>query len=132
MQKQWEALIRRALCRASGQDPPKRGKHWKSGLNSKDSSLVEEESNKKELILENLKYDTMFVDTQTDLKSLFANHFNDDDDAQSDEKMGLIGLHTCGDLASNSLQIFLANDDSVKSNDCLYSTLGVRVRDFTF
>lgn len=26
------------------------------------------------------------------------------------EKLGLIGLHTCGNLAANSLQIFLAND----------------------
>ena len=35
-QKQWEALIRRALCRASGQDPPRRGKrrkNWKDSEN---------------------------------------------------------------------------------------------------
>ena len=28
----------------------------------------------------------------------------------TNEELGLIGLHTCGDLAANSLQIFLAND----------------------
>ena len=28
----------------------------------------------------------------------------------TNEELGLMGLHTCGDLAANSLQIFLAND----------------------
>merc|ERR1712129_429399 len=36
LEKQWEALIRRAQCRASGQDPPRRGKKgkvWKNPEN---------------------------------------------------------------------------------------------------
>merc|ERR1712228_172781 len=37
LEKQWEALIRRALCRASGQDPPRRGKNWKSKANAKEN-----------------------------------------------------------------------------------------------
>ena len=37
LQKQWEALIRRALCRASGEKPPRRGKNWKSKANAKEN-----------------------------------------------------------------------------------------------
>ena len=114
-------MIRRALCRASGQDPPrrgKRGKNWK--ITSQENSLTddqppknEEKTNKEndeKLKLENLKYDTLFVDTQTDLKELFTNHFEIGGHDRVDETFGLIGLHTCGNLAANSLQIFLAND----------------------
>ena len=143
LEKQWEALIRRAQCRASGQDPPRRGKKgkvWKNpeenpgknpGTNPEEYSeknLNEnpeaqekfpsdkqhknhEKPNQKEeskVILENLKYDTLFVDTQTDLKQLFSTHFDEFD--ATNQKLGLMGLHTCGDLAANSLQIFLAND----------------------
>jgi len=152
LEKQWEALIRRALCRASGQDPPRRGKrrkNWKDSENPEknlneaveknsttnlqsnpdenpganpeenphlnpdlpDPNTGEEKPGQKEdskLKLENLKYDTLFVDTETDLKQLFLTHFCDFD--TSNEKFGMMGLHTCGDLAANSLQIFLAND----------------------
>lgn len=102
LQKQWEALIRRALCRASGQDPPKRGKHWKS----KSDNNPDQENPEEKLTLDNLKYDTLFVDTSTDLRAIFSSKFG----SETGEKMGLIGLHTCGNLAANSLQIFLAND----------------------
>ena len=118
-------MIRRALCRASGYDPPrrgKRGKNWKipensgespeegkSSLGAEQSKNQENQSQKEEkLKLANLKYDTLFVDTKTDIKGLFSTHFDDFD--QMNEKLGLIGLHTCGNLAANSLQIFLAND----------------------
>ena len=117
LQKQWEALIRRAQCRASGQDPPRRGKKgkvWKNpenpveipgenpGTNPEEypeKNLNEnpeaqekfssdkqhknhEKPNQKEeskVILENLKYDTLFVDTETDLKQLFSTHFDEFD-----------------------------------------------------
>ena len=121
LQKQWEALIRRAQCRASGQDPPRRGKKgkvWKNPENPEvnpgenpgenpgtnpeeypEKNLNEnpeaqekfpsdkqrknhEKTNQKEeskVILENLKYDTLFVDTQTDLKQLFSTHFDEFD-----------------------------------------------------
>ena len=121
LQKQWEALIRRAQCRASGQDPPRRGKKgkvWKNPENPEvnpgenpgenpgsnpeeypEKNLNEnpeaqekfssdkqhknhEKPNQKEeskVILENLKYDTLFVDTQTDLKQLFSTHFDEFD-----------------------------------------------------
>ena len=127
-QKRWEALIRRALCRASGQEPPKRGKHWKSKQNSTETAENSESiaetttKNSESLILDNLKYDTIFVDTQTNIKELFAAHFencanNDEKSAncanedEKSSKFGLIGLHTCGNLAPSSLQIFLASKD---------------------
>jgi len=163
LEKQWEALIRRAQCRASGQDPPRRGKKgkvWKNPGENPEKNPKEnpeqnpgenpeeipeeipgenpeknpeknlnenpeaqekfpsdkqlknhEKPNQKEeskVILENLKYDTLFVDTQTDLKQLFSTHFDEFD--ATNQELGLMGLHTCGDLAANSLQIFLAND----------------------
>ena len=131
-------MIRRAQCRASGQDPPRRGKKGKVWKNPENPGTNPEEYSEKNLnenpeaqekfpsdkqhknhekpnqkeeskvILENLKYDTLFVDTQTDLKQLFLTHFDEFD--ATNQKLGLIGLHTCGDLAANSLQIFLAND----------------------
>ena len=114
-------MIRRAQCRASGQDPPRRGKKgkvWKNpenpgenpeknpgenpGENSRENpeknanenpeaqekipsdkqNKNHEKPNQKEeskVILENLKYDTLFVDTQTDLKQLFSTHFDEFD-----------------------------------------------------
>ena len=78
MQKQWEALIRRALCRASGQVPPKRGKHWKSKEKSENSESIQDNQNSAsndKLELKNLQYDTLFVYPSTDLKSLFESHF---------------------------------------------------------
>ena len=92
LQKQWEALIRRALCRASGEKPPRRGKNWKSKANAKendDQNNDEENSQKSDsqkLELTNLIFDTLFVDTSTDLKSLFESHFG-----PKSEAMGLIG-----------------------------------------
>ena len=84
LQKQWEALIRRALCRASGEKPPRRGKHWKSKANAENAE--ENEVEKSKLELTNLQYDTLFVDTSTDLKSLFESHFG-----PKSESLGLIG-----------------------------------------
>ena len=104
MQKQWEALIRRALCRASGQVPPKRGKHWKSKEKSEPTEENQTPVSNDKLELKNLEYDTLFVDPSTDLKSLFESHFGPKSDP-----LGLIGLHTCGNLAPASLRIFLAN-----------------------
>jgi hypothetical protein len=98
LQKSWQALIRRASCRANGEQPPKRGKHWKS----KQNSQLEIDK----LILSNVSYDTVFVNPNTDLKSLFETHFDNDQDGS---KFGLMGLHTCGNLAPDSLKIFLAN-----------------------
>ena len=122
LQKHWEALIRRATTRASGLQPPRRGKHWKSkkeasGMETsidvniedveKDDTISEnDENNDKKLVLKNLNYETLFVETSTDLKSLFESHFQ-----ERPENLGLMGLHTCGNLAPSSLRIFLENSD---------------------
>ena len=151
LQKQWEALIRRAQCRASGQDPPRRGKKgkvWKNPGENPEKNPKEnpeqnpgenpeeipeeipgenpeknpeknlnenpeaqekfpsdkqlknhEKPNQKEeskVILENLKYDTLFVDTQTDLKQLFSTHF-DEFDATNQGNL-LRGIVKCGSI----------------------------------
>ena len=124
-QKQWEALIRRATTRASGLQPPRRGKHWKSKKEATDGGMetevrntdfkdddvdedttTENDNDPKKLVLNNLNYETLFVETSTDLKSLFEAHF-----AERPENLGLMGLHTCGNLAPSSLKIFLENPD---------------------
>ena len=126
-QKQWVALIRRAKFREAGEDPPrrgKRGKNWKfenpdpekdpdfikdDGNDSQQISYQQkdkfENSSSEKLVLNNLNYETLFVDTSTNLKSLFEIHFQ-----EIPETTGLMGLHTCGNLAPNSLKIFLANN----------------------
>ena len=92
LQKQWEALIRRAKSREAGEIPPrrgKRGKNWKpkefmeekeeaqilDDENNTDSYQHQDDPNK--LVLNNLNYETLFVDTTTDLKSIFESNFQE-------------------------------------------------------
>jgi len=59
-------------------------------------------------VLNNLNYETLFVDTTTDLKSIFESNFQEIPGNEK-QSLGLMGLHTCGNLAPDSLKIFLAN-----------------------
>jgi hypothetical protein len=190
-QKRWEGLLRRALCRASGQEPATRGKKWKSksaktSANSVDSVIDENvdmsaglidpeaESNERHFdsrsvdhnvdrkIDQNLDYNvdrmvdqnidrnvdrnfdrkadqnvdekidrnidrrvdrnvdqgagnlrfvTQFVDVSTDLDRLLSQNFSESTfSTEAGHTLGIIGLHTCGDLAAASLRIFLAKE----------------------
>ena len=105
--------MRRALCRASGQEPPSRGKKWKSRNKEKetDSDLVESEKVEKSLD-DNLRFVTQFIDKKTDIDRLMEQHFTDGNliCPKNVRRFGIVGLHTCGPLASSSLGIFLAKD----------------------
>ena len=50
-----------------------------------------------------LKFVTQFVDTKTDFQSLLKENF-DLDGGTGKERIGMIGLHTCGNLATDSLR----------------------------
>lgn len=52
---------------------------------------------------------TMFVDDKVNLRELISDVF-----LESPTQIGLIGLHTCGDLSASSIRLFLGSED-VKS-----------------
>lgn len=49
---------------------------------------------------------TMFVDDKVNVKQLISNVF-----LTNPGGIGLVGLHTCGDLSANSIRLFIANED---------------------
>ena len=110
----WDALKKRADFRASGVEPPVRSKHAKSKKkeeNDKTFSRDSPEPIKRNRFADNLKYVTKFVDIQTDLQSLLIENFSSEikDAKFNGNRLGLIGLHTCGNLASDSIKIWINN-----------------------
>lgn len=115
LDSKWDALKKRADIRASGSDPPVRSKHARSKKKDEDKPLSNDTSEveKRNRFDDNLKYATKFVDVDTNLPSLMREHFSDNGSGTGqifEEKLGLIGLHTCGNLAANSIKIWLKND----------------------
>lgn len=71
------------------------------------NSLVpNESSNKKETTSHLYKQITCFVNETLDLNQLIEDVF-----MERASGLGLVGLHTCGDLASSSLKLFTTNDN---------------------
>ena len=105
MQQKWTALSRRAKIRSTGGVPPRRGKNWKAKSEISGQTETEESQD-----IENgtLKVITQFVETNTELSKLVQNELETSDEEPG---FGIVGLHTCGDLASNSIKIFLANPE---------------------
>ena len=56
-----------------------------------------------ELVNENIKLSTKFVSDETDLGEMIETEYTD-----YSQRMGMMGLHTCGNLASSSIKIFFA------------------------
>jgi len=114
LEKFWAGLIRRAEYRKDEKVPPPRGKHWKSkrGRLEHDESSGNDESSAKDSLGDRLKFVTRFVDTSTDFQALLKDTFAKGDALEGgNDRMGLIGLHTCGNLAADSLRIFLTSPD---------------------
>ena len=114
----WGSLKKRADFRASGMEPPVRSKHSRSKKKEEfDKNGVDEsaQSIKRYRFDDNLKYVTKFVDMDTDLRSLLEEKFSNDENNAKFEcnQLGLIGLHTCGNLAADSIKIWL-NHSSMK------------------
>jgi len=112
LEKFWGGLIRRAKYRREEKTPPPRGKHWKGrrGLDQTQETEDEKSNSKDSSVGDRLKFVTQFVDTETDFQSLLKENF-DLDGGTGKERIGMIGLHTCGNLAPDSLRIFLSNND---------------------
>lgn len=96
LQKKWNGLTRRAEIIKSGQIPEK---HGKKKIISIDSPTKNQFDDKK------YKTTTQFITFKTDLIELVKENFPDD----NYNKFCLSGLHTCGNLASDSLKIFVNN-----------------------
>lgn len=111
----WDGLKKRADFRASGLEPPVRSKHARSKKKEENDNTLPRDSpeqTKRNRFADNLKYVTKFVDIQTDLQSLLIENFSSDekDFVKFDgNRLGLIGLHTCGNLASDSIKIWINN-----------------------
>lgn len=94
----------RAASRACGEKPQKRGRTSRTVI---PSSQIEGMTAASEIgASSNLKVVTHFVTPQTDLSHLIRQNFHDLEQAIP---LGLVGLHTCGSLAVNAIEIFLAN-----------------------
>ena len=84
-----------------------RGKNWKS-KNNGDAEMgnqSQDDANSSENESGILKVHTQFIEIKTDLSQLLKNEVG-----MKESGFGIVGLHTCGDLASNSIKIFLANE----------------------
>ena len=138
-QKKWDSLFRRADIRAAGEKPPTRGKHWRAkAKNPAPATPANQDTSSQETRAKILKQEnaeavphsgeakpeiqtqhaqgklsvlTQFVDTSTDLPKLLLESFPVDSGVPADvgHNFGIVGLHTCGNLASDSLRIFLTN-----------------------
>ena len=108
LNSKWDALKKRADYRATGQEPPVRSKHPRS----KKKDAITDTPEKQSKFDDNLRYITKFVDMNTDLRLLLNESFDNDtkDSPFNVERLGLIGLHTCGDLAPNSMRLWLGNE----------------------
>lgn len=98
LEKKWNGLTRRAEIIKSGQVPEKHGK--------KKIILVESPVKNQ---FKKYKTTTKFITFKTDLIELVKENFPDD----NYNKFCLSGLHTCGNLASDSLKIFVNNSSVV-------------------
>ena len=60
---------------------------------------------------DNLRFVTEFVDENTDIDQLMAQNFPGQKfSGQEKRNFGIVGLHTCGSLATSSIKIFLAKE----------------------
>lgn len=100
LEKKWNGLTRRAEIIKSGQVPEKHGKKKTITINSPSINQFDDKK---------YKTTTQFITFKTDLIGLVKENFPDDDF----NKFCLSGLHTCGNLASDSLKIFVNNSSVV-------------------
>ena len=119
-QGKWDGLKQRAEFRNAGKIPPKRGKNWKAksiqlDLSQSKSDKIETDLDSDSKNENKLRIMTEFVDEKTNLISLLDQNFvvenseNSGNPEKSEKRFGIVGLHTCGNLAPDSMKIFLAN-----------------------
>ena len=95
--KRWEGLVVRAEERNEGKNPS----NWKQRRKNMDNCAVKAKDGGEDTLLVNL---TQFVESGSDCGTLVQEHLGCDTD-----NFGIIGLHTCGDLAAASIRTFLSS-----------------------
>jgi len=113
LQRKWASLESRAADRKEGKDLPTRKQRIKNKLEGKtfgNNGPVEKI----------LKLSTQFVSDDTDLGGIVEQQFSN-----FSHRMGIIGLHTCGNLSPSSLKIFLASKSAkfICNVGCCYHAL---------
>ena len=102
LQSKWSSLSLRASERADGGIPSSMKSRARDKQKIKPSERKEEKSKS---ALASLVTLTKFVEESSDLGHLVEEHLP----GQS-ERLGIVGLHTCGDLAPTSIRTFLHTD----------------------
>ena len=113
LQRKWASLESRAADRKEGKDLPTRKQRIKNKLEGKTFG----DNGPAEKIL---KLSTQFVSDDTDLGGIVEQQFSN-----FSHRMGIIGLHTCGNLSPSSLKIFLASKSAkfICNVGCCYHAL---------
>ena len=112
--------------------PPTRGKGWKAkkpkaeasdgdptndengGSGDDQDKLTADDPATDEMADDNLRFVTEFVDESTDIDQLMAQNFPAKTYSTKERRrFGIVGLHTCGSLATSSIKIFLAKDGAM-------------------
>jgi hypothetical protein len=104
LKTKWEGLKVRAVDRMEGKSPSNRKKRVKKTKSDEVLAGEKQKSEDVEISDKKLIALTQFVEEGSDLGDLVEKHFPGKGD-----NFGLIGLHTCGNLASTSLRSFLSS-----------------------
>lgn len=121
LSRAWKGLSRRAEEVAQGRTPPRRSHKVKH-------------SNQKYIVSSQCKnYHTIteFITPSTDFNALAKEHFPD---LSTESTFHLTGLHTCGNLASACMKIFVANPNLklLTNVGCCYNLLTEEFRESEF
>ena len=103
----------------------KLSKVWNNIPNAPHKSYPKKNQNSETMNVNLYKQVTQFVDEDFDLESLIVENF---ETTPLPLQLGLVGLHTCGNLAPNSLKIFVKNNDvkTVCNVGCCYHLITER------
>ena len=97
LQSKWAGLTQRASERAAGDTPSNRRTRNKVGGDRSSPGLADRSTEQARLVTI-----TRFVERGEDISPLVQDQLGGES-----ERIGIVGLHTCGDLASSSLVTFL-------------------------
>jgi len=116
LSKRWNGLQRRAGDRAAGH-APSTNKQIKKQLKSTEAAGLDTSNNEKEeeserQLRRQVVHLTKFVTEDSDLATILCENLQLSDEVSKQQTHGIIGLHTCGNLAAASIKIFESCDSS--------------------
>jgi len=103
MDRKWNSLQDRALQRKEGKVPLSR----KQKVRSRQESTYQPQAQRHENTDDLIKLSTQWVHDDTDLGSMMKENFTEFSD-----RLGIVGLHTCGNLTPSSLKIFFSTESA--------------------